>query len=89
MTVDKLWDSYELTPGTAEKETVEMERLPAANTRITEVRRKSSAPGTPTLGAIDEYARVSERYEYLTASATMCSTPSRNWKISWPPSRWK
>ena len=23
--VDKLWDSYELTPGTAEKETVEIE----------------------------------------------------------------
>lgn len=65
--VDKLWDSYELTPGTAEKETVEIESLPAANKRITEVRRKISALGTPNLGAIDEYARVSERYEYLTA----------------------
>ena len=65
--VDKLWDSYELTPGTAEKETVEIENLTAANKRITEVRRKISALGTPNLGAIDEYARVSERYEYLTA----------------------
>ena len=65
--VDKLWDSYELTPGTAEKETVEIESLTAANKRITEVRRKISALGTPNLGAIDEYARVSERYEYLTA----------------------
>ena len=65
--VDKLWDSYELTPGTAEKETVGIESLPAANKRITEVRRKISALGTPNLGAIDEYARVSERYEYLTA----------------------
>ena len=65
--VDKLWDSYELTPGTAEKETVEIESLSAANKRITEVRRKISALGTPNLGAIDEYARVSERYEYLTA----------------------
>ena len=49
------------------KETVEIESLPAANKRITEVRRKISALGTPNLGAIDEYARVSERYEYLTA----------------------
>ena len=65
--VDKLWDSYELTPGTAEKETVEIENLTAANKRITEVRRKISALGTPNLGAIDEYARVSERYEYLAA----------------------
>ncbi|MFR7742416.1 MAG: hypothetical protein ACLU3I_03285 [Acutalibacteraceae bacterium] len=65
--VDKLWDSYELTPGTAEKETVEIESLTAANKHITEVRRKISALGTPNLGAIDEYARVSERYEYLTA----------------------
>ena len=65
--VDRLWDSYELTPGTAEIETVEIESLPAANKRITEVRRKISALGTPNLGAIDEYARVSERYEYLTA----------------------
>ena len=65
--VDRLWDSYELTPGTAEKEIVEIENLPAANKRIGEVRRKISALGTPNLGAIDEYARVSERYEYLTA----------------------
>ena len=65
--VDRLWDSYELTPGTAEKEIVEIENLPAANKRIGEVRRKISALGTPNLGAIDEYTRVSERYEYLTA----------------------
>ena len=65
--VDRLWDSYELTPGTAEKEIVEIENLAAANKRIGEVRRKISALGTPNLGAIDEYARVSERYEYLTA----------------------
>ena len=54
-------------PATAEKETVEIENLTAANKHITEVRRKISALGTPNLGAIDEYARVSERYEYLAA----------------------
>ena len=64
--IDKLWDSYELTPSTAEAEKIEIESIPAANKKITETRRKISALGTPNLGAIDEFARVNERYEYLT-----------------------
>ncbi len=64
--IDKLWDAYELTPSTAEAEKVEIESIPAANKKITETRRKISALGTPNLGAIDEFARVNERYEYLT-----------------------
>ena len=53
-----------LTP--AEEQAAEVESIPAANKRITELRRKISALGTPNLGAIDEYARVNERYTYLT-----------------------
>ena len=64
--IDKLWDSYELTPSTAEAEKIEVESIPAANKKITETRRKISSLGTPNLGAIDEFARVNERYEYLT-----------------------
>ena len=64
--IDKLWDNYELTPSTAEEKKVELESLTAANKRIAEVRRKISALGSPNLGAIDEFARVNERYEYLT-----------------------
>ena len=64
--LDKLWESYELTPSTAEEQAAEVESIPAANKRITELRRKISALGTPNLGAIDEYARVNERYTYLT-----------------------
>ena len=64
--VDKLWDSYELTPTTAEEKRVGIESLTAAGKRITEVRRKISALGTPNLGAIEEFARVNERYEYLS-----------------------
>ena len=56
--LDKLWESYELTPSTAEEQAAEVESIPAANKRITELRRKISALGTPNLGAIDEYARV-------------------------------
>ena len=64
--IDKLWDSYELTPSTAAAARVEVESVTAANRRILEVRRRIGALGTPNLGAIEEYARVSERYEYLT-----------------------
>ncbi len=63
--LDKLWDSYELTPSTAEEQAAEVEASPP-RTSITELRRKISALGTPNLGAIDEYARVNERYTYLT-----------------------
>ena len=63
--VDKLWDSYGLTPGTAEDARGEIESVAAGNRRIGELKRKIAALGTPNLGAIDEYARVNERYSYL------------------------
>lgn len=63
--IDKLWDSYGLTPSTAEKERVEIESIAAANRRIAELKRKISALGSPNIGAIEEYARVNERYSYL------------------------
>ena len=63
--VDKLWDSYGLTPGTAGEKRGEIESVAAGNRRITELKRKISGLGTPNLGAIEEYARVNERYTYL------------------------
>lgn len=64
--IDKLWDTYELTPSLAPVMAAQIESVTAANRRIAELRRKIGALGTPNLGAINEYARVSERYEYLT-----------------------
>ena len=63
--IDKLWDSYGLTPGTAAEHKVEIESIGAGNRRIAELKRKIGALGTPNLGAIEEYARVNERYTYL------------------------
>ena len=63
--VDKLWDSYGLTPGTAPEHRGEIESITAGNRRISELKRKIAALGTPNLGAIEEYARVNERYTYL------------------------
>ena len=63
--IDKLWDSYGLTPGTAPEQRGEIESVPAGNRRAAELKRKIAALGTPNLGAIEEYARVNERYTYL------------------------
>jgi len=63
--IDKLWDSYGLTPGTAGEHKGEIENVTAGNRRASELKRKIAALGTPNLGAIEEYARVNERYTYL------------------------
>ena len=65
--IDKLWDSYGLTPGTAGEHRGEIESVAAGNRRAGELKRKIGALGTPNLGAIEEYARVNERYTYLSS----------------------
>ena len=64
--IDKLWDSYGLTPGTAGEKRGEIESVAAGQRRIAELKRKITMLGTPNLGAIEEYARVNERYTYLS-----------------------
>ena len=75
--VDRLWDSYGLTPSTAESEKTELESVAAANRSIAELKRKIAALGTPNLGAIEEYARVSERYDYLAGQRDDVLTSKR------------
>ena len=75
--IDKLWDTYGLTPGTAVDKKGEIESVAAANRRIAELKRKIGALGTPNLGAIEEYARVSERYTYLTGQRDDVLTSKR------------
>ena len=75
--VDKLWDTYGLTPTAALEERVELESMAAANRQIGELKRKISAIGTPNLGSIDEYARVNERYSYLVAQRDDVMTAKR------------
>ena len=64
--IDKLWDTYGLTPGTAGELKGQIESIAAGNRRIAELKRKISMLGTPNLGSIEEYARVNERYTYLS-----------------------
>ena len=65
--IDKLWESNGLTPGTAAEHAVEIESVAVGNRRIGELKRQIGGLGTPNLGAIEEYARVNERYTYLAA----------------------
>ncbi len=64
--LDKLWETYELTPSTAVPQKAEIESAAAASKEITDLKRKISALGSPNLGAIEEFDRVNERYTYLT-----------------------
>ena len=64
--IDKLWDSYGLTPGTAVELRGELESVAAGQRQIADLKRRITMLGTPNLGAIEEYARVNERYTYLS-----------------------
>ncbi len=75
--IDKLWDSYGLTPGTAVEHRGQIESVTAGNRRISELKRKISSLGTPNLGAIEEYARVNERYSYLSSQRDDVLTSKR------------
>ena len=75
--IDRLWDSYGLTPSTAKEHRGEIESVAAGNRRIGELKRKIAALGTPNLGAIEEYARVNERYTYLAAQRDDVLTSKR------------
>ena len=75
--IDKLWDNYGLTPGTAGEKRGNIESVAAGSRRVAELKRKVAALGTPNLGAIEEYARVNERYTYLAAQRDDVLTSKR------------
>ena len=65
---NRLWESYELSRSAAlaQRKDLGISRE-SANRQAGSLRRQMAALGTPNLGAIDEYKRVGERYEFLTA----------------------
>ncbi len=65
--LDRLWENYELTRTTAEEVRVPVESLAGANRQIGELRADIKKLGDVNIGAIEEYAKVSERYEFLSA----------------------
>ncbi len=63
---EKLWESYELTLGTAEKYLVEIPSVTEATKRISELKSAVKKLGNVDVNSIEEYEKVSERYEFLS-----------------------
>ena len=64
--IDKLWITYELSRSAAAKHGTPIDSPTAAKKRLNTIKREINELGTPNLGAIKEYERVSERYEFYT-----------------------
>ena len=64
-TVAKLWEEYELSLSDAQELCVEFDSVTELRRLVGEVRGKIRALGNVNVGAIEEYAEVSERYEYM------------------------
>ncbi len=65
--VAKLWEEYELTPGSAGEVCIEFSSASELRGRLAQVKNKIRSLGNVNVGAIEEYAEVSERYEFLSA----------------------
>ncbi len=64
-TITKLWDEYELTLMQAEEICVHFESVTSLKAQVAEIRAKIKALGNVNVAAIEEFAQVSERYEFL------------------------
>jgi len=63
--IDKLWDSYELSRTAAQSVREPIENFSESSKRINTLKREINLLGNPNIGAIEEYERVSERYNFL------------------------
>ncbi|MDE6149182.1 MAG: hypothetical protein K2F81_03680 [Ruminococcus sp.] len=62
----QLWDEYELTRSEATQRAEKFDNISDANRQLAELRGKIKALGNVNLGAIEEYAEVSERFEFMS-----------------------
>ena len=63
--LDKMWESYELTPTPAAEIAKPIENLGETRGRVQELRVKMRTLGNVNLDAVDEFQRVQERYSFL------------------------
>lgn len=66
-TVARLWEEYELSLTDAQQLCVPFESSGELRRQVAEVRTKIKNLGNVNVGAIEEYAEVSERYEFMRA----------------------
>ena len=69
-TEKKLFDEYSLTKREAAEIAPEIESIPKAQKRLTELRGQIKALGNVNVAAIDEYKEVSSRYEFLSGQVS-------------------
>ncbi len=62
----KLYDEYQLTRREAEAVSPEIESVPKAQKRLSELKSQIKALGSVNVAAIEEYKEVSQRYEFLS-----------------------
>jgi chromosome segregation protein len=62
---NKLWEQYELTFDNAQKWRTEIENTPAAQRKVNEIKTAMKELGDVNVNSIEEFAKVSERYEFL------------------------
>ena len=63
--IDKLWDNYELSRTAAQGVREPIENMAESQKRINSLKREINSLGNPNIGAIEEYERISERYNFL------------------------
>lgn len=64
--IAKLWDEYELTRSEAQEIAIEISDISKATTELNSLRGKIRSLGSVNVGAIEEYAEVFQRYEFLS-----------------------
>lgn len=64
--IDKLWETYQLTYDSAQSQRQSLPSTAKALRQIGEYKHQITALGSVNVGAIEEYQRVRERYDYLT-----------------------
>ncbi|MBR5942700.1 MAG: chromosome segregation protein SMC, partial [Clostridia bacterium] len=70
--LDKLYEEYGMTRNEAEAVGKRPEELGKAQRRLNEIKNGIKALGDVNVGAIEEYAEVSERYEFLDEQVGDC-----------------
>ena len=63
--VNKLFDEYQLTKSQAEEMNIVIDDYQQAHRALQEIKGKIRALGSVNVGAIEEYAEVSQRYEFM------------------------
>ncbi len=63
--LDRLMEHYGLSHSAAQSVRMPLESAAKASRRAAELKRQIAALGTPNLGAIEEYQRVSQRYTFF------------------------